>query len=198
MQPTQRAQLQITPARPRAAFRFDIRTANGAPHVITFTPTTAGTTTTTGFRRAAGTLATEIRRQVTAAVMDFTGWSQRYALTHVTGIISSVNLNGGGNASGNDITHLNKLTAEDLIAIMENIQESNAEVGFFDLEWQFWITPQSLVRAGGQNITRPNWHTSTAYSQTWKGYTDSDGPIACAAFSIVWSLYSTFSFYTRF
>jgi hypothetical protein len=159
--------------------------------VITFTPTTPGAETVTGFRKAAGTLATEIRRQVTAAVMEYTGWSRRYSLTHVRGIISSINITGNGVSAGEDIVELNTLKAEDLLAMMENIQESNTEVGFFDLEWKFWITPQCLIRGGSQNISRPKWHTSAIYSQTWKGYTDRNGPIACAAFSIVWSLYST-------
>lgn len=189
--PNPRSRLRQTP---RATFRFDIRTAAGAPHVITFTPTTPGAETEAGLRTAAGTLATEIRRQVTASVMNYTNWGRRYALTHVRGIISAINLEGGGNASGNEITELNRLRAEDLIAILENIQESNAEVGFFDIEWQFWITPQSLVRGGSQNISKPKWHTSAAFSQTWKGYSDSEGPISCAAFAIVWSLYSNFDF----
>lgn len=175
---------------PRPTFRFDIRTANGAPHVITFTPVTPGAETEAGLESASRILVREIRDQVASASVRYTRWSRRYAMGHVQGIISAVNLEGGGNSSGNEIVSLRDLQAEDLLAILANIQESNAEVGFFDIEWQFWITPQSLIRGGSQFISKPKWHTSALYSQTWKGYSDSEGPISCAAFSIVWSLYS--------
>jgi hypothetical protein len=178
---------------PRPTFRVDIRTANRAPHVITFTPVTPGTETDDSLESLVEILLEKIKSAVVDASTRYTNWTEEYINNHVQGIISAVNLEGGGNSSIDDVVRLNDLKPEDLLLMLEKIHESNATVGFFDIEWQFWITPQSLIRGGSQNITKPKWHTASAYSQTWKGYSDTIGPISCAAFSIVWSLYSIYN-----
>ena len=178
-----------------AAYKADIRLTNGAPHLISFTNVRRNTQHHYNIVRAANNLAKKMRNEVAHAVMRYTGWTFNQAIERVRGIVTGVS---NGSSVGEDVDDLNVFgtarvgDGQVLLDILEHIQQSNSTVDFYDIEWNYWITPTSLVLGGSQNITRPKWHTSAAFSQTWKGYKDDEGDISCAAFAICWSLYSNF------
>lgn len=173
--------------RVKATYAVHINKTRGAPHMIRFENTRVGSDVVS----TAQELATDIKKVVSQAVARYTGWSTRKSLRRVKGILSA----GGGRgfSSGNDVQDMQEFTGDFLLEILENIQVdgSNPDLTFWEIIWDFWIIPTSIVGGDSRIVKKPKWHNSVAYSQTWKGYEDDEGDISCAAFAICWGLYSS-------
>jgi len=174
--------------RVRAQYRYDINYTNGAPQMIRFTCTRPGTSIVNGARQ----LGTDIKRRVGEAVSRFTGWSVRRSKERVQGVLSATG-GRGGFSSGSDVGYLYDIDGDLLTGILATIQQdgSNPDMDFWEIVWDYWIIPNTIVGGASQHIKKPKWHPMVAYSQTWKGYEDEEGVISCAAFSICWGLYSS-------
>lgn len=172
----------------QAEYRYDIRYTNNAPHLVRFENVRPGS----DMISSAQELATDMRRRVGEAVATYTGWSVRQAINRVQGILSATG-GRGGYSTGEDVDFLRDFSGETLTDLLAWIQQdgSNPDMTFWEIVWDFWIIPNTIVGGAGQNIRKPKWHTAAAYSQTWKGYADDQGSISCAAFAICWGLYSS-------
>ncbi len=172
----------------QARYRFTISRTNGAPHRLRFEVIEAGRNVI----RTAGELATAIKQKVEITVAEFTGWSRRETQRRVQGILSAVG-GTGGYSSGENVDFLRDLRGDMITGILDRIHQegSNPNLSFWDITWDYWIVPNTILGGASQHIKKPSWHTTAAYSQTWKGYGDDDGPISCAAFAICWGLYSS-------
>ena len=96
-------------------------------------------------------------------------------------------MNGGGTLHGHRL-YLHNLTSELLEVLIQKIQESNAQLTAFDLEWTFIIEPITFVAGGARKVTQPWYITGRDGAKTWKPHTYSYGrttvQLNCAAYSL--------------
>ena len=172
----------------QAEYYYLEETVQGVPHMLQFVNRTPGN----DFMDVATLLAVDIRQRVAEAVRRYNGWTMRRIKREVRGNLVA---SGGreGYSNGRAVNWLRDLNGEMLIEILQDIQAngSNPDMDFYEIVWEFWIIPQSIVGGAARNVKKPVWHTGNAYSKTWQGYQDEFGDISCAAFSICWGLYSS-------
>ena len=172
---------------PVAQYYFVEERVAGVPHMLQFINSVPGN----DFMDIATLLAVDIRQRVAEAVVRYTGWDIRRAKRQTKGRLVA---SGGreGYSNGRVINWLRDLDGPMLLEILEDIQQngSNPDMDFYEVIWEFWIIPQTIVGGASKNVRKPSWHKGTAYSKTWKGYEDEFGDISCAAFSICYGMYN--------
>ena len=130
-----------------------------------------------------------------AAVSQHMGWSQIRAMDHtlgtlylITGYVQATNLVGGGSQlTGNSIP-LRSVNVALIEALMAKIQESNADLGFYDIEWAFIIDPNSLVLGGAAKLKPPPYVANSRGISTWSSQTFNGVTLNCAAYALAYAI----------
>lgn len=173
---------------PVAEYYFVEERVAGVPHMLQFINSIPGH----DFMDVATLLAVDMRQRVAEAVVRYTGWDIRRAKRETKGRLVA---SGGreGYSNGRVINWMRDLDGQMLLEILADIQQngSNPDMDFYEVIWEFWIVPQSIVGGASRNVRKPSWHTQTEYSRTWQGYEDEEGDISCAAYSICYGMYSS-------
>lgn len=166
----------------RQRFQREVQMRNGRPWRIVISPRRTGTNRETEPRII--NLVYEMRRAIYQTVRSHNGWTRQRILENVRGFIIAENMLNGENrfyqtSALLSANQLSEIVFEDVI---EDIQESNQDVGMYDLSWHFVIDPRTLI-AGNGNPKKPDWINSE-YADTWENQFFEDLPINCAAYAL--------------
>ncbi len=155
------------------------------PHIITVRPILrAGMQPSNDFliaQRIAEYLVDRIVREVRAY---HPSWNETRIRNHVVIYLNGNNLETGETVGHNtrhtfDDLYVRDITAQKILEIYERMQQSNATIQIYDIEWQVTINSSTLLVGGDRVIKIPKWAPANRYIETW-----TDHGMNCAAFAL--------------
>jgi len=159
-------------------FEIEVFPGDEPPHLITIHPV----------RRGFGNfneldvidqIALQIRNRVVEGIQRHRHWTRQEIDQRVTGFLSALNLDQGGDHAFEDHLHLNDLNGRVFMDVLERIHQSNQLLGIFDIQWTFTIDPSVYLR-GGKGISPPSWAPKRFLMETWV-----DQGVNCAAYALI-------------
>jgi hypothetical protein len=172
------------------------------PQIVTIRPTFIPNNATPD--QIAEHAANLLKRTIYNLVGEFTGWSENRMRNRITGYMVASNVQTGDTVAveedffdgaltvsfrreeGQPSYYISSIWKRFMINLWRRIQESNQTIGMGDIEFRFTIDPNSIQAGGNVFVKIPHWVPQTKFRETWKGHTDFEGPINCAAFAIVY------------
>ena len=173
---------QIRSRRVREAipsYEIDVTRVDGKIHTITARAITTGENNYS-LVAAQQTVAALLRNFTRDEVALQTGWTRRMALNRIRGYIQVTNTMNPTASQFYPFASLTDITQTRIDEIFANIQQSETEVPFENLEFMVVIDPASYEVGAGSELS-----LKRGKGLGWETYSDEQGPISCAAIALI-------------
>jgi hypothetical protein len=146
-------------------------------HTISFRPMTTGAQNYS-LEGAQKLLGDFMRTYTRTLIQESTGWNPRLVNRQLKGYLQVTNMLAPMNTKYFTFSKLADIESELLDKLFTNLQQSEGEVPFENLEWTLVIDPGSYTVGAG--LVR----TDIRKGPGWDNYVDEHGPINCAAIAL--------------
>jgi len=146
-------------------------------HTISYRPITTGAQNYS-LEATQRNLADFMRVYTRTLIQDATGWSAQRTAARVRGHIQISNRMAPMNIVYQPFTRLTEITEALVNTLFTNLQQSETDVPFENLEWTVVIHPQTYFTGAGLELK------DVRKGLGWQNYVDKDGPINCAAVAL--------------
>ena len=146
-------------------------------HTISYRPVTTGAQNYS-LEAAQRNLANFMRTYTRTLIQDATGWSAQRTAARVRGHIQISNRLAPMNIVYQPFTRLSDITEALVNTLFTNLQQSETDVPFENLEWTIVIHPQTYFVGAGLELK------DVRKGLGWQNYVDEQGPINCAAIAL--------------
>ena len=146
-------------------------------HTVTFRPTTTGAQNYS-LEATQRSLSNFMRTYTRTLVQEATGWSAQRAFSRIRGHLQISNRLAQMNTKYQPFESLREINPELTEKLFTNLQQSETEVPFENLEWTIIIHPQTYFTGSGLELK------DIRSGPGWQNYADEFGPINCAAIAL--------------
>lgn len=160
-------------------YEIDVTRADGNIHTITVRPVTTGANNFS-LEAAQRSVAALLRIFTRDEVVLSTGWTRRTAMNRISGYIQVTNTLNPTSSQFYPFDNLAEITQEKIDEIFFQMQQSETEVPFENLEFMVVIKPSTYQLGAGTELS-----LKRGKGPGWETYYDAEGPINCAAISLI-------------
>jgi hypothetical protein len=161
------------------SYEIDVTRADGNIHTISARPVTTGANNFS-LEAAQRSVAALLRIFTRDEVVLNTGWTRRTAMNRVSGYIQVTNILNPSSSQFYSFANLAEITQEKIDEIFFQMQQSETEVPFENLEFMVVIKPSTYQLGAGTELS-----LKRGKGLGWETYYDAEGPINCAAISLI-------------
>ena len=160
------------------SYDADVTRVDGNIHTVTIVPITTGDNNYS-IEAAQNIAAALIRTLVRDEVENATGWSAKRAQKRISGYIQVTNTMNPTSSQFYEFANLSEITQTMIDEIFTNMQQSETDVPFENMEFMVVIDPETYrIGAGGELSLK------RGKGLGWETYYDEQGAINCAAIAI--------------
>lgn len=167
-------------------YRSSITTANNHPHLVTLRPVYTGAANANELLTRE-LISNTLQIRIIEAIRFSAGWSLAETLRRTQGTLTALNTLEPARGTSRSIENIKTITPELLENMYINMTQSATELLIYQIEWTFVINPRIFLIGGSTQPKIPKWVTK-AKQLSWKSYSDSKGPISCAAVALCLAL----------
>ena len=160
------------------SYDIDVTRVDGNIHTVTFVPITTGDNNYS-IEAAQRVVAGLIRQLVSEEVRHATGWSKERTTLRVRGYVQITNTMNPVSSQFYRFTNLGQIKQKDIDEIFSQMQQSETDVPFENMEFMLVIDPETYRIGAGSELT-----LKRGKGLGWETYYDEEGPINCAAIAI--------------
>lgn len=157
-------------------YELDITRVDGNIHTLTARAVTNGSDNFS-IPLAQRAVAVFLRTAIRSAIGDTTGWTPSQIHRNVSGQLQVTNRLSTAAAQAYTIGSIDEITQDKIDEIFTNIQQSETEVEFQNIDFMFMVDPASY-RVGAGVVTK------RGKGLAWENFSDTEGPINCAAIAL--------------
>jgi len=157
-------------------YELDITRVDGNIHTLTARAVTNGRDNFS-IPLAQRAVAVFLRTAIRGAIGEATGWTPRQIQRNVSGQLQVTNRLSTAAAQAYTIGSIEEITQDKIDEIFTNIQQSETEVEFQNIDFMFIVDPASY-RVGAGVVTK------RGKGLAWENFSDAEGPINCAAIAL--------------
>lgn len=160
-------------------YDIDVTRTDGNIHTITIRPITTGEANYS-LVAAEKNIAALLKIYTRDKVMEATGWTETMALNRIRGFIQVTNTMNPASSQFYKFSNLRDITKNKIDLIFTQMQQSETEVPFENLEFMIVIDPATYQTGAGTELSMKR-----GKGLGWATYYDELGPINCAAIALI-------------